>query len=154
MSRRPSILRPGLPGLILAILLGATAAMAHTFDAPAQVQSDATGHFDFTALFTAGPGDAQFAFQNLDGHDNTDIGQIMMDGFCTATIAEGEQMLIPIEGNLVDPERNGTILIQFGICPSAEWNTETLILKPGVTATTRRSWGALKERYRWSGIRP
>jgi hypothetical protein len=148
MRCQQPILRFAIPSLILVCLLVSGGAAAHTFEAPIQVQADAAGHFGFMALFAAGPGDAQFAFQNLDGQDNTDVGQIMLDGFCTATITEGEQMLVPVEGNLVDLEQNGTVLIQFGVCPSGEWTTETLILRPGITATYEESWGTLKERYR------
>jgi len=137
----------GFLALLLAALILPATVCAHTLEAPVSVQTDGDGHFYFEAVFSAGPGDALFGYWTIDGTANTDFGILTADGFCIATIAEGEVDILQVEANLVDLEQNGTVTIEYFICEDQLYYTETLILMP-VVGAQQDSWGVLKARYR------
>jgi hypothetical protein len=144
--------RRGAALLTLSLLapLAAVPASAgeHAFEAPAQVKASADGHFAFAAVFTAGTGRAYFLFFTIDGRQNTDFGLLTADGFCTYQFAEGEEMVLLIEGTLLDLGQDGRITLEFGLCGGAVLTAGTVVQHPVVMATEASSWGRIKARYR------
>jgi hypothetical protein len=129
-----------------AVLLIAAGALADSFEAPVFAQADGDGCFSFETVFLTEADGVYFGWENIDGRDNTDLGLLMIDGFCTGAIPPDQPRVETVLGCLVDPTRDGSVTIQYGVCPTGDWTVTTVILRPPV-AVDGVSWGVLKQRY-------
>lgn len=131
--------------LCAAAMVLATAAAAHEFSAPATVTADGDGHFSYEITIEISTA-TEFAFVDIDGTDNTDIGHFIGDGFCMVVIEPGiytETM----EGTLLDPYENGSVIYTHAMCDGWTGQGTTIILAPTV-ANTPVTWSGLKALYR------
>jgi hypothetical protein len=130
---------------VIGILFLAGTVSAHEFIAPASVTANGDGFFSYevTVVITS---PVEFAYVDVDGSDNTDIGHFHGDGFCTTVIDPGVYTT-PVEGSLLDPYVDGSVTYVHAMCDGWTGMGTTIIQAPAV-AIMSVSWSSLKARYR------
>lgn len=131
--------------LIVLALLATAAASAHDLSAPAQVIADPDGHFAYEITIIIDPS-VEFAFSEMDGSDNTDIGHLIADGFCMVVVEAGEYIW-PVNGNLLEVDMQGSVIYTHAMCDGWQETVTTIVL-PYVVATETQTWTTIKEFYR------
>jgi hypothetical protein len=125
--------------------LFATAALAHQLSAPTTVTADASGHFSYVITLNV-ESTTEFAYWELNGSDNTDLGWQVGDGFCLMVVEPGTYET-PVEGNLLDLDAQAIIHYTHALCDGWMATVDTTVL-PGGVAVVPATWGTVKSLYR------
>jgi len=128
------------------LMLLAIPVTAHTLTAPATVQASGDGHYETAATFLVGPGSVRLAAANVYGTENSGADEYMLDFFCETEYPEGEQLELPIVGQLVNPLEGALVAVQVLDCDEIEYWVEVEVVPPPVAAANP-TWGTLKSRY-------
>lgn len=112
------------------------AGLAHTLEAPEVVQAGPDGSFEYEWVFEVGPGSAFIAGYGWWGLDNVP-GGLHGDCFCIpefCILKEGEVIVFPVEGDLLDPTQSGVVENWVGLCDEPDFRINTTILPPTSSA--------------------
>lgn len=126
----------------LTILTGM--AGAHELWGPAVVAANGAGHFSYEIMVVIS-NPIELESLTIDGSDNTDVSD-HMDGFCMV-VQEPSTSMIPIEGELVDLTKDGSVFFSQNMCDGWRGEITTIISVP-VVSTENTTWSTVKSLYR------
>jgi hypothetical protein len=131
--------------LCLFAMPAAAPTAAHELILPQTIQADGAGHFAYEVVVVITES-AALAWVEVDGGHNTDVPSWIGDGFCIQPVDPGEYRY-PMEGNLLDPELDGSIAFAQVMCDGWAGSDTTVIEAPSVDVVPA-SWGTVKGMYR------
>lgn len=130
---------------LFALTILAGMAGAHEIWGPPLVTANGAGRFSYDIILTIS-NPIEFGHLEIDGSDNTDVESIVMDGFCLS-VQEAGTFLIPIEGKLVDLDKEGSVFFEQYMCDGWLGQVTTTISAPVVDVETT-TWSTIKSLYR------
>ena len=117
------------------LLWGVAPARANTLDAPAVVGADKTGAFRYEAVFTAKDPVIIGGYMALGfPADNMRGVSWYADCFCPppdyigCPLDPGEELVIPVDGSLVNPSEGGTVTITLSLCSGGHFQVSTTVV--------------------------
>ena len=135
-------------GLVLGLAVAGTSA-SDTLEGPSHVVTAADGSFSYTAVFSAGGGrDAagRLGGPTAERTPTTTTGSPTPFAW-SPPLDPGEQIVVPIEGSLIDPTQPGSVTVHFWDCSANELTLETMILPFGTIQITDNDTDDLQPRH-------
>jgi len=117
--------------------LASSPAAADTFEAPAQVQAQRNGEFQYSVRYIVGPTAfqvASFGSRNVENTDAGMVGDCFCEPFCL--IAPGDSVRFEVYGSLIDSTASGLVQSYVSGCQSVGGQGVTVILPMATTDVT------------------
>jgi len=128
-------------------LMSSAARAAETLQAPPEVMAGPDGSFTYEFGLRKGPGTATFGGIDWLGTVNVD-GFSISDGFCIATVVEGQIIRAIVNARLKDPSLPGKVWESISLCGGGGGDDSTTVIRPysaldvggGPSASVNRLW--------------
>ena len=131
---------------ILLLSAGLRAAFAHTISAPAYVQANQAGEFQYQFTVTIGPDAEEVSFIGANARNNIRVGSSLYEYECLP-LGPGETVTLDVTGDLEDDWRMGRMVNWVTFCDDSTLSDTTFVLPYNPTPSVPVTWGHIKALY-------